>query len=100
MTLAMILKREGVSVKHRREILSYLRVLKQRDEATYMHSVRVGLSACEIAKVAALPSVTPKMMIWAGLLHDIGKTLIPPEILRKTAKFTVEDYAEMEPHVE
>jgi putative nucleotidyltransferase with HDIG domain len=90
----------GITEEHQKEILAYLGVLKQRDPATYEHSIRVGMKVIEIADIAALPGITPKMMLWAGLLHDIGKTLIAPELLHKTSAFTQEDYAAMEPHVE
>ena len=93
-------ERECVTAKNQADILAYLGVLCQRDEGTYWHSIRVGLAACEIARVLAAPGITPKMLLWAGLLHDIGKTLIPPELLRKTGTFTADDYAAMEFHVE
>lgn len=90
---------EGISEGHQDDIKSYLKILKNRDEATYDHSVRVGILASKIAIYAAYPGVSARMMLWAGLLHDIGKTLIPPEVLTKKANFTQEDYAAMEPHV-
>ncbi len=39
------------------------------------------------------------MLLWAGLLHDIGKALITPEVLKKTTDFTENDVVAMEPHV-
>jgi HD-GYP domain-containing protein (c-di-GMP phosphodiesterase class II) len=52
-----------------------------------------------MAEYAEIPGVTPKMMMWAGLLHDVGKALIPVELLNKTSKFDAADRAAMEPHV-
>jgi putative nucleotidyltransferase with HDIG domain len=85
---------------HRRDILAYLRVLRNRNEATFAHSVRVGLLAEKIAFVANVEGIDPKMLLWAGLLHDIGKALVPPSILCKTQCFNDEDQRAMEPHVE
>lgn len=90
---------EGIAEGHQDDIKAYLKILKNRDAATYDHSVRVGILASKIAIYAAKPGINAKMMLWAGLLHDIGKSLIPPEVLTKKAGFTAEDYAVMEPHV-
>jgi len=90
---------EGVTPSHRDDIRAYLQILKNRDQKTYEHSIRVGVLAAKIAIFAAKPGISARMLLWAGLLHDIGKTLIPPGILTKTASFTSEDYAAMEPHV-
>jgi putative nucleotidyltransferase with HDIG domain len=90
---------EGVAQNHRDDIKDYLHILKNRDPKTYEHSIRVGVLASKIALYAAKPGISAKMMLWAGLLHDIGKTLVPPGVLTKTTNFTPEDYAAMEPHV-
>jgi putative nucleotidyltransferase with HDIG domain len=91
---------EGLTQNHRDDIRHYLSILKNRDLKTYEHSVRVGVLASKIAIYAAKPGISARMLLWAGLLHDIGKTLVPPGVLTKTANFTQEDYAAMEPHVQ
>jgi putative nucleotidyltransferase with HDIG domain len=88
-----------LSPRHRDDITAYLRILRNRDEVTFLHSVRVGLLAERIAEIANSPGVAPKMLLWAGLLHDIGKALIPPDLLAKKEEFSQDDYAAMEPHV-
>lgn len=93
------LKNEGVAQNHRDDIKVYLQILKNRDQKTYEHSVRVGVLASKIALYAAQPGISARMLLWAGLLHDIGKTLVPPGVLTKASNFTQDDYAAMEPHV-
>ena len=90
---------EGVTPGHRDDIRVYLQILRNRDLKSYEHSVRVGILASKIAIYAAKPGISAKMLLWAGLLHDIGKALVHPEVLTKTSNFTEEDYAAMEPHV-
>jgi putative nucleotidyltransferase with HDIG domain len=90
---------EGITPGNQDDIRAYLKILKNRDEATYEHSVRVGVLASKIAIYAAKEGVSARMMLWAGLLHDIGKSLVPPGVLTKKEAFTQEDYAAMEPHV-
>jgi polar amino acid transport system substrate-binding protein len=90
---------EGITPGNQDDIRAYLLILKNRDAATYEHSVRVGILSSKIAIYAAKPGISAKMMLWAGLLHDIGKALVPPGVLTKKAAFTQDDYAAMEPHV-
>lgn len=94
-----VLITEGITPGHQDDIRAYLLILKNRDAATYDHSIRVGILSSKIAIYAAKPGVSAKMMLWAGLLHDIGKALVPPGVLTKKSAFTHEDYAAMEPHV-
>lgn len=93
--LEAVFANSTISLANQKNILSYMYILFLRDEATFHHSVRVGLLAENIACVAGLPS---KVLLWAGLLHDIGKILISPEVLSKTKEFSDEDYEEMEAH--
>ena len=94
------LANEGIAPEHREDIKVYLTILKNRDLKTYEHSVRVGVLASKIAIYAAKPGISAKMLLWAGLLHDIGKALVSPTVLTKTSNFTEEDFAAMEPHVQ
>ncbi len=93
------LELEGVSPSNRGSIKTYLQILRNRDEKTYEHSIRVGVLASQIAIYAAKPGISARMMLWAGLLHDIGKALVPPSVISKTSNFSGEDTAAMEPHV-
>jgi HD-GYP domain-containing protein (c-di-GMP phosphodiesterase class II) len=99
LSLEFAFRDEAIKSEHQQDILAYLRILKLRDEPSYLHSIRVGLMAEKIGAFVQEPGVTPKMMLWAGLLHDIGKTLIPPGVLTKKTSFSREDYEAMEPHV-
>jgi response regulator RpfG family c-di-GMP phosphodiesterase len=40
------------------------------------------------------------MLLWAGLLHDVGKAQIPVTLLEKITGFSSADREAMEPHVE
>ena len=68
------------------------------------HSLRVGLLASEIAtglnSMSDVENYTPpKPLFFAGLLHDVGKALVPACTLCATEKWTDEDKRNMEPHV-
>ncbi|MBI1974751.1 MAG: HD domain-containing protein, partial [Parcubacteria group bacterium] len=64
---------------------------------TYRHSIRVAALAVRIGEYLHLP---PRPLLWAGLLHDIGKILVNPRLLTKVGNFSDADYKEMEAHVE
>jgi len=89
----------GISEGNQEKIFNYLKVLSEKDPATAQHSMRVAVLAGSIARTEAIPGITPKMLLWAGALHDIGKVAIPLETLAKTEKFTKKDMKAMEPHV-
>lgn len=89
----------GISDTNQEKIFNYLKILDGKDPATAQHSMRVAVLAGQIARVEATPGIIPKMLLWAGALHDIGKVAIPLETLAKTEKFTKKDMKAMEPHV-
>ena len=86
-----------VSEKNQQSALTYLNLLKAKDEPTYSHSIRVGLLG---AKVADYLHLGPKALLFSGLLHDTGKALIDPKILHKTEEFNREDMEVMKNHPE
>lgn len=62
---------------------SFLKIVELKDRYTEGHSTRVAEYAQLIAKVMELPEDEIKTIYTAGVLHDIGKVLIPTEILNK-----------------
>ncbi len=85
-----------VPAEKRKAIDAYLTQLRNEDEGTYKHSLRVGLIAQRIARYAR---VDERALLYAGLMHDIGKAGVPSETLKKTEGWTAEDSAKIEPHV-
>ena len=65
----------------RPEVLAFLQPLRAKDLATYEHSCRVGILATQIGEFAHLD---PKALLYAGLLHDIGKAQTRLATLQKT----------------
>ncbi len=73
-------------------------VLKVSDEYTFKHSVDVATMAMIIAKKTGMSKQEVYDIGIAGLLHDIGKSKIPNEILNKAGKLTDEEFAIMKLH--
>lgn len=72
--------------------------LKVSDEYTFKHSVDVATISMLIAKKSNLPETDIQKIGMAGLLHDLGKSQIPNEVLNKAGKLTEEEFAIMKNH--
>ena len=75
-----------------------INALKCSDEYTFKHSVDVASISMVLAKEQGKSKTEIFQIGMAGLLHDIGKTMIPPEILNKPAKLTSEEFEVMKKH--
>ena len=81
-------------------VLLLLRHFISKDTYTEHHSHRVSLYAARIAAHLSLSAERIEDVRAAGLLHDIGKLEVSRELLYKAARFTSEEYEEMQRHVE
>jgi len=59
--------------------------LKDKDDYTYMHSVAVCALMVSLARQLGLDEAQTRQAGLAGLLHDVGKMMIPVGILNKRA---------------
>lgn len=72
--------------------------LKNVNEYTYMHSIAVCVLMVALGRHLGLSEVQIKQAGTAGLLHDIGKMVIPNEVLNKPGKLTDEEFTIMKSH--
>lgn len=72
--------------------------LKTCDEYTFKHSVDVATMSMIIAKRKNMKNDEVYHIGIAGLLHDVGKSKIPLEILNKPAKLDDNEFAIMKQH--
>ena len=56
------------------------------------HSERVAMLSCDTARQLGLTDKEIEDLHWAGLLHDIGETIIPAYILHKPSELTAEEW--------
>lgn len=73
---------------------TYGNLIRLKHEPTYCHSVRVALLGVRFSKFSMLD---PRMLLCAGLLHDVGKTVVDKDLLLKK-DFTAADRQRMEEH--
>jgi putative nucleotidyltransferase with HDIG domain len=72
--------------------------LKTRDDYTYMHSVAVCALMVALGRRIGLDEAQCLEAGQAGLLHDIGKALMPLEVLNKPGKLTDAEFDVMRSH--
>jgi putative nucleotidyltransferase with HDIG domain len=72
--------------------------LKRADDYTYMHSVAVCALMIALARQLHLDEQQTRAAGLAGLLHDVGKMMIPAAVLNKPGKLTDAEFALMKSH--
>jgi putative nucleotidyltransferase with HDIG domain len=63
--------------------LGHILAVKQYENLTYCHSVNVAMLSLLIGRQLALGEAAISALVEAALLHDIGKTKIPLDIVKK-----------------
>lgn len=72
--------------------------LKTQDDYSYMHSVAVCALMVALSRQLGHSDDACRQAGLAGLLHDMGKALMPLEILNKPGKLTEAEFAVMRTH--
>ncbi len=72
--------------------------LKTKDDYTYMHSVAVCALMVSLGRQLGLDEDACRVAGLAGLLHDIGKALMPLDVLNKPGRLTEPEFAIMRSH--
>lgn len=71
---------------------------KDADEYTYFHSVAVCTLMVNLARFLGLSEAEVADLGMAGLLHDIGKSGVPDDVLNKPGRLTDAEFAAMRAH--
>lgn len=77
-----------------------LTMIKDYDNYTFNHCVNVGVLAMALGATLGLDSISVKDLGIAGQLHDIGKTMIPKDILNKPGRLSSVEFDEIKKHPE
>ncbi|MFN5047843.1 HD-GYP domain-containing protein [Roseateles sp.] len=88
------------SVSRNPSALISLARLKTKDDYTYMHSVAVCALMVALARQMGLDETETREAGLAGLLHDVGKMMMPLEVLNKPGALTDPEFAVMRTHPE
>jgi putative nucleotidyltransferase with HDIG domain len=72
--------------------------LKTRDDYSYMHSVAVCALMVALARQLGMDDEACRQAGFAGLLHDMGKALMPLDVLNKPGRLTEDEFTLMRTH--
>src|SRR5580765_2041841 len=78
--------------------LSQILAVKQYENLTYCHSVNVAMLSLLLGRQLHLGEQSMSALVEAALLHDIGKTRIPLDIVRKPGALTKRERKLIETH--
>lgn len=79
-------------------VFTMLSSIKNYDDSTFTHSLNVSLICNIIGTWLELAPNEIELLTLCGLLHDIGKLLIPDKIIRKPGKLTDDEYKIVKTH--
>ena len=75
-----------------------LTTIRDYDEYTFVHSVNVCILSVSLGKRIGLTKPQLYDLGLSALLHDIGKSRVPPEVLRKPGELTDAEWETMRNH--
>lgn len=80
------------------ETLSGVTPLKTHDNYTFEHSVEVTVAGVMLGKRLGLPRRELHQLALGCLCHDIGKMVVPSEVLNKAGRLTEEEFSLVKQH--
>ncbi|MCM2435928.1 HD-GYP domain-containing protein [Agrobacterium rosae] len=90
-------KVEGAALSNKSALLSLLK-LRGKDTGTFLHSVSVSAMMVVFGRLLRLPSHLIRDLAIGGLVHDIGKMVLPRSILQSTGKLTPAEITIVQTH--
>lgn len=79
-------------------IFEMLHGIRNYDDMTFVHSLNVSLICNIFAGWLKLSPEETKILTLAGLLHDIGKMLVPKNVLTKEGSLSVDEFKLIKTH--
>lgn len=79
-------------------LFTMLHCMREYDDTTYIHSLNVSLICNIIGKWLNYTPEDLEVITLCGLLHDVGKLMIPSDIIMKPAKLSEEEFTTIKTH--
>lgn len=84
----------------REDAMIMLMNINSMDQYLYRHSLNVCIYTILLGQIHGYSKDELTMLGMGAMLHDIGKTKIPPEVLNKPGELTDDEYKQMKTHTE
>jgi len=81
-------------------LITMLHTMRNIDDSTFAHSMNVSIIARIIGKWMDYSDEDLDKLALAGLLHDLGKAMIPREIIQKPGRLSPGEYSIIKKHPE
>jgi HD domain-containing protein len=88
----------SAQVRHAEQILSLVASLSVHDARTRGHSERVRVYTDMLSEQLGLPEEDRDRLRWASMLHDIGKLIVPTELLNKPGELDEHEWETVHRH--
>lgn len=79
-------------------VFDMLHNMRQYDDSTYAHSLNVALICNVFARWLQFSEEDINLATLCGLLHDVGKIMIPDSIIKKPARLTDNEFSVIKTH--
>ncbi|WP_180272634.1 HD-GYP domain-containing protein [Konateibacter massiliensis] len=79
-------------------VFDMLHNMREYDDVTYHHSISVGIMCNIMGKWLGFSKEDIEVLTLAGLLHDVGKVMIPDSIMQKPERLTLAEYEIIKTH--
>ncbi|WP_310550396.1 HD-GYP domain-containing protein [Paenibacillus glufosinatiresistens] len=86
------------AVSESNDFYGVLETLQSKDDYTFRHNIAVGILSTLLGKWMGLGQDHLMQLTIAATLHDIGKVVIPEEVLNKPGKLTKEEFDLVKQH--
>lgn len=86
------------SIEKNANALLWLTQIKQQDEYTAEHCLRVGILAIAFGQFLGLNNKELELLGLCGMLHDVGKIKVPDDILNKPGRLSRIEFDIMKEH--
>ncbi|MFE4713785.1 MULTISPECIES: HD-GYP domain-containing protein [Paenibacillus] len=90
--LAALVKKVHIALTEEAHVSVWMNFLRDKHPETHRHSIRVAMMAEELAGSMKLIEKEKNILVRGCFLHDIGKSLIPVEILDQQEPLTEEQW--------
>ena len=90
----------SVVIQYGKPLMKLLIPVRGHDEYTTVHSLNVSVLSMSLAEAAGVPRDDIKDIGEAALLHDVGKSLTPLDLLQKPGKLSPEEWEIIKKHPE
>ncbi len=94
-----VVQQMSESILRNKDALLSLCRIKEKDNYTFLHSVSVGALLMCFTRAFDLKPGDMQLVGVGGMLHDIGKTMVPDRILNKAGGLTDDEFLTMQMHV-